>query len=65
LEQENYNFSFTLKSIASISSKKYIKVSDIFCLLHECTYVELNKICFVIVLIFFINYYTFINFQPI
>jgi len=31
-------------------AKKYTKIYDIFCLLHGSIYVELNKICFIILL---------------
>jgi len=49
LEQDNYNFNFTLKSIGKhLQQKKCTKICDIFYLLHGSTYVELNKICFVI-----------------
>ena len=32
---------------------KYTKIYDIFCLVHESTYMELNKICFVIFRFFY------------
>jgi len=45
---------FILKSIDKhLQQKKYIKICDIFYLLHGSTYVELNKICFVIFRFFY------------
>jgi len=45
---------FTLKSIGKhLQQKKYTKICDIFCLLHGSTYVELNKICFLIFRFFY------------
>ena len=45
---------FTLKSIVKhLQQRKYNKICDFFCLLHGCTYVELNKICFVIFRFFY------------
>jgi len=54
LEQDNYNFKFTLKGVGKhLQQKKYNKICDIFCLLHGSTYVELNEICFVIFRFFY------------
>ena len=54
LEQDNYNFNFTLKSIGKhFQQKKCTKIYDIFYLLHRSTYVELNKICFIIFRFFY------------
>ena len=33
--------------------KKYTEICDIFCLLHVSMYVELNKICFIGIQLFF------------
>jgi len=45
---------FTLKSIGKhLQQRKYNKICDILCLLHGSTYVELNKICFVIFRFFY------------
>jgi len=45
---------FTLKSIGKhLQQKNILKICDIFCLLHGSTYVELNKIYFIIFRFFF------------
>jgi len=45
---------FYVKSIGKhLQQKKCTKICDIFCLLHESTYVELNKICFIIFRFFY------------
>jgi len=70
-----YQFStdqfYTKKHRQATPTKKYTKICDIFCLLHVSTYVELNKICFIGIQLFFLaqtssdntaNY--LVNFMP-